>query len=99
MLFRSPEFGREPNTLVPIDTPPYYECVQWPGGPNTQGGPKRNKDAQIVDPDDQPIPRLYSAGEMGSIYGFLYEGGGNTAECMAFGRIAGRNAAKEKPWG
>ena len=28
----------------------------------------------------------------------LYQGGGNLGECMAFGRISGRNAAAEKPW-
>ena len=44
-----------------------------------------------------PIPRLYSAGELGSIYSFNYNAGGNVGECFAFGRIAGRNAAKEKP--
>jgi hypothetical protein len=38
-----------------------------------------------------------SAGELGSIYSFLYQGGGNIGECFAFGRIAGRNAAKEEP--
>lgn len=92
------EFNRPSKRMEPLDTPPYYEIIQWPGGPNTQGGPKRNKDAQILDPDDKPIPRLYSAGELGSIYGFLYEGGGNTGECMAFGRVAGRNAVAEKPW-
>ena len=64
---------------------------------NTQGGPRRNKEAQIVDIDDAPIGRLYSAGELGSIYAFLYQGGGNIGECFAFGRIAGRNAAKEAP--
>jgi succinate dehydrogenase/fumarate reductase flavoprotein subunit len=94
-----PEFKRRQKTLIPLDTPPFYEVIQWPGGPNTQGGAKRNKNAQVVDPDDKPIPRLYSAGEFGSIYGFLYEGGGNTAECIAFGRISGMNAAAEKPWG
>ena len=94
------DFGRPPDSLEPIVEPPFYEIIQWPGGPNTNGGPKRNKDAQIVDLDGEPIPRLYSAGEMGSIYTFTtYEGGGNTGECMAFGRIAGRNAAQEKSWG
>lgn len=92
------DFGRPAFSLEPLDTPPFYECIQWPGGPNTQGGPKRNKHAQVLDPDDRPIPRLYSSGELGSIYGSFYEGGGNTAECMAFGRIAGRNAAGERPW-
>jgi succinate dehydrogenase/fumarate reductase flavoprotein subunit len=65
---------------------------------NTQGGARRNAKAQVVQPDYSPIPRLYSAGEFGSVYGFLYNGGGNVGECMAFGRIAGRNAAAETPW-
>jgi hypothetical protein len=29
----------------------------------------------------------------------LYQGTGNIGECLAFGRIAGRNAAAEAPWG
>ena len=95
---RDSEFGRLAEAMAPLDTPPYYEVIQWPGGPNTQGGAKRNKEAQVVQPNDKPIPRLYSAGEFGSIYGFLYEGGGNTSECIAFGRIAGKNAATEKSW-
>ena len=39
----------------------------------------------------------YSAGELGSIYGMLYPvGGGNIAECIAFGRIAGENVVAEQ---
>ncbi|MBU1206700.1 MAG: FAD-binding protein [Proteobacteria bacterium] len=95
---KDPDFERRPGFMVPLDTPPYYEINMWPGGPNTQGGPKRDKDARVLNVGDRPIPKLYSAGELGSIYGFLYEGGGNTSECIAFGRIAGKNAAAEKPW-
>jgi hypothetical protein len=40
---------------------------------------------------------LYSAGEMGSIWGFLYQSGGNLAECLGLGRIVGFNAAAESP--
>jgi len=70
----------------------------WPGGPNTQGGPRRNSKAQVLRADGFPIPRLYSAGELGSIYGMLYPGsGGNLAECIAFGRIAGENASEFHP--
>ncbi|MFC1988488.1 FAD-binding protein [Chloroflexota bacterium] len=92
------DFGRKPETLVPVDTPPYYEMTKWPGGPNTQGGAKRNKDCQIVDTDNKPIPRLYSGGEFGSMFNFTYQGGSNTSECIVTGRIAGKNAAAEKPW-
>jgi succinate dehydrogenase/fumarate reductase flavoprotein subunit len=94
-----PDFGREAKLLLPIKTPPYYAMEQTPAVLNTQGGPRRNKHAQIVDPNGDPIPRLYSAGELGSIYGNCYNGGGNNGESMAFGQIAGRNAAAETNWG
>ena len=54
--------------------------------------------AQIMRPDGSPIARLYSAGELGSIYSYLYQGTGNIGECLAFGRVSGRNAAAETPW-
>jgi succinate dehydrogenase/fumarate reductase flavoprotein subunit len=40
------------------------------------------------------IARLYSAGELGSIVNKFYPGGTNITEAIAFGRIAGENAAK-----
>jgi succinate dehydrogenase/fumarate reductase flavoprotein subunit len=91
-----PEFGRPSEDLVPLNDPPYYSVRLFPGGPNTQGGPRRNHRAQILNVNGDPIQRLYAAGEFGSVYGMLYpSGGGNIAECIAFGRIAGENAAKE----
>ena len=67
-----------------------------PGILNTQGGPERNANAEIVDHDGVAIPHLYSAGEMGGITSCMYQGGTNVAECHIFGRIAGTNAAAEK---
>ena len=90
------DFGRARDTLAPISTPPYYAIEMWPSMLNTLGGPRRNEHAQVLGHGGKPISRLYSAGELGSIWGFLYHGGGNLAECLAFGRIAGRNAAMEK---
>lgn len=91
-----PDFGREPAWLAPLEGPPYYAMELTPTFINTQGGPRRDENARVIGVDGQPIPRLYSAGELGSIYSFLYQGGGNVGECFAFGRIAGRNAAAEK---
>jgi hypothetical protein len=92
------EFGRKPKDLIPLDSPPFYAIMLYPGGPNTQGGPRRNGKAQVVNPFGGPIPGLYAAGECGSIYGMLYPaGGGNLAECIAFGRIAAENAVNEIP--
>ena len=62
-------------------------------GYNTQGGPRRDKEARVLDPDGNPIPRLFAAGEFGSISGFRYQTSMNVSECLVFGRIAGRNAA------
>lgn len=84
--------------LVPIKDGPFYAIEVSPSFLNTQGGPKRNAKAQIVRPNGSPIQRLYSAGELGSIFSYLYQGGGNLGDCLASGRIAGRNAAAEKPW-
>ncbi|UCG54372.1 MAG: FAD-binding protein, partial [Dehalococcoidia bacterium] len=91
-----PDFNKPKEWLQPIEDPPYYAVKLWPGGPNTQGGPKRNIRGQVLRPDNTPIPRLYVAGELGSVWGMIYQGGGNIAECIAFGRIAGTNAAGEK---
>jgi succinate dehydrogenase/fumarate reductase flavoprotein subunit len=92
------DFGRS-KMLCPIQTAPFYAVELSPSMLNTQGGPRRNARAQVVRPDGSPIPRLYSAGELGSIYSYLYQGTGNIGECLGFGRIAGRNAAAEQPWG
>jgi hypothetical protein len=91
------DFGRT-MMLSPIQAAPFYALELSPSMLNTQGGPRRNTRSQIVHPDGSPIPRLYSAGELGSIYSYMYQGTGNIGECLAFGRIAGRHAAAEKPW-
>jgi succinate dehydrogenase/fumarate reductase flavoprotein subunit len=92
-----PDFGRT-LMMEPIVEPPFYAVELSPSMLNTQGGPRRNESGQIVRPDGSPIPRLYSAGELGSIYSYLYQGTGNIGECLAFGRVSGRNAAAEEPW-
>jgi len=92
------DFGRAKSTLTALATPPYYAIPVWPGGPNTLGGPIHNAKGQVCDPDNNPIPRLYAAGECGSIWGFLYPGRGNNSENIAFGQISGHNAATEVPW-
>ncbi|MDR7420782.1 MAG: FAD-binding protein [Armatimonadota bacterium] len=90
------DFGRDPRQLQPIDTPPFYamECVV--NLINTQGGPRRNSRGQVLGAYGDPIPRLYSCGEFGSIFGFLYPGGCNLPECIISGIIAGRAASSER---
>jgi succinate dehydrogenase/fumarate reductase flavoprotein subunit len=95
---RDSQFGRSEKSLAPLETPPYYAAELALTLVNTQGGPKHNKDCQVMDFGNRPIPRLYAAGELGSFFGFLYQGGSNYPEAWAFGQIAGRKAAAEKPW-
>jgi succinate dehydrogenase/fumarate reductase flavoprotein subunit len=91
--------GREAPVLsAPLGDGPYYAAALYPTLLNTQGGPRRNKLGQVLDPFGKPVARLYSAGELGSMWGHIYQGATNNSEACVFGRIAGRTAAGEKPW-
>jgi predicted oxidoreductase len=94
---KDPEFDRYPGTMMSIQTPPFYAMEAWPMLTNTQGGPEHNARRQVLDAWGSPIPRLYTAGELGSFFGHIYELSGNMGECMFSGRIAGSRAALEKP--
>jgi len=92
------EWGRTTN-LTPIEGGPVYAVQCFPMCLNTQGGMKRNTKSQVLDRWGKPIPRLYSAGENGDIWTWVYQcmsnvGGG----CYGYGRVAGQNAAAEEPW-
>jgi succinate dehydrogenase/fumarate reductase flavoprotein subunit len=92
-----PGFARDPATLEPIVGPPFYAIEIWPCLFNTQGGPRRDASGRVLDPFGRPIPRLYSAGELGSLWHRFYPGAGNLSEALASGRIAARNAVAEPP--
>ena len=89
-------FYRPADTLTPVATAPFYAQLCAPEFLNTDGGPVRNAKAQVLDPDGNPIPGLYSAGEFGSIWCGGYNGGGNIAEGIIFGRIAAENVLAEQ---
>ena len=50
--------------------------------------------ARVLGGDQSPLPGLFAAGECaGGVIGNVYIGGGNSvANCLAYGRIAGRYA-------
>jgi succinate dehydrogenase/fumarate reductase flavoprotein subunit len=91
------ECNRLPESLLPLNSPPYYAVEVWPGGPNTLGGPRRNTKSQVMRVDGNPIPRLYVNGECGSIFGMSYTFAMNLSELIVFGRVAGESAAKYPP--
>ena len=88
--------GREAQYMRAFDGKKYYARYMVSGLLNTQGGPKRSANAEVLDTQGNPIPHLYSAGECGGITVCMYQGGTNSAECITFGRIAGKNAAAVK---
>ena len=94
-----PDFLRGPRSMFgPITTPPFYAIKVRPLITNTQGGPVHNAKQQVLDSFGKPIPRLYAVGELGSMFGHIYETMGNIGECITSGRIAGKYAAAEAPW-
>ena len=88
-------FGRPPGSMVAIARPPYYAAKVHPIVSNTQGGPVHDERQRVLRPDGSPIPGLFAAGELGSVFGHLYMSGGNIAECFVGGAVAGREASGE----
>jgi succinate dehydrogenase/fumarate reductase flavoprotein subunit len=86
------EFGRSPETLVPL-LPPLYAIEMTPGVATASGGPRRDAQARVLRPGGEPVPGLFAAGAAGSIWGHLTEHGGGLTDAIVFGRIAGRRAA------
>jgi len=81
----------------PTVTGPFYVARLWPKVHHTMGGLVIDKNAQVKGFDFKPVKGLYAAGEVsGGVHGAVRLGGVAMADCVVFGRIAGRNAAKEK---
>jgi hypothetical protein len=89
-------FGRPANTLKPFTSGPYYAMELCEVKLNACGGPAHDKYNRTLGVDNNPIPRLYSAGEGSSLWGFLYYGG--MGEALAMGRVAGAQAATLSSW-
>ena len=79
---------------------PFYVARLWPKVHHTMGGLVMDKNAQVMGFDFKPVKGLFAAGEVtGGVHGAVRLGGVAVADCIVFGRIAGKSAAAEKPWG
>ncbi len=91
-------FLKEPDSLVPLRTPPYYAIRCCLGLLVTHGGIRINHRTEVVDDRDNPIPGLYAAGveaagrEAGT-YNVAMPGH-SFGFSVHSGRIAGENAAE-----
>jgi len=71
---------------VAIVTPVIHYCM---------GGLKMNPDSEILRADDSKIEGLYAAGEaMGGVHGNNRLGGNSLLDCVVFGRVSARAAAR-----
>lgn len=98
-----PEFGRTPTSMedevgMTVSDAPFYAIQCGICYLNTNGGGARSVDYQIVDWNDQPIARLYEAGELGSIFYHYYSGGGNICEAFTSGMKCGQNVSALEAW-
>lgn len=85
-------FNRKRN-LVKVDTAPFYAVKITPAMGNTQGGPRKNINGQVLTPYGEVIPHLYTNGELGDIWSNCYQASCNFGGGMIFGRVIGKLAA------
>ena len=88
-----------PNELMhPLsDQGPYFAALVVAGAIDSKGGPKVNRQAQVINMDGEPIGGLYGAGNcIAAPSAATYWGGGGTiGPAVVFGSIAGRSAAAQ----
>jgi succinate dehydrogenase/fumarate reductase flavoprotein subunit len=82
----------KPTPRHRIDTPPYYAAWSTPILHDSLTGLRIDTLCRVIDLDEKPIPGLYCAGEAAG--GFSHHG---LARALVFGRIAGREAARNWP--
>lgn len=85
-------------TMAPFRAEGPYYCIILGGATlDTKGGPVTDTSARVLHATGQPIPGLYGAGNcVSSLAGQAYwSGGGTIGPALAFGYIAGLNAAEE----
>ena len=84
------------NWALKLDKPPFVAYSATGGITFTFGGLKIDEQARVIGTDWRPIPGLYTCGEMvGGLFHDNYPGGTGLVSGAVFGRIAGRNAARE----
>ncbi len=88
------DFGRDKETLVPLDLTHLYAVPTWPGVAGTTGGPRHDAEAGVLRPDGSVVQGLYAAGAVSLVWGHLIEHGGGLTDALVFGRRAGEGAAR-----
>lgn len=78
-----------------IKKPPFYFGRERPFIHFCNGGIRFDAEARVLKKDGSAIPGLFAAGEVtGGVHGHGRLGGTSLPDCVVYGRIAGRNAAR-----
>lgn len=86
VFFRNTPFDMKDN---------FYTAVITPVVHYTMGGLAVDHLTQVLDANKQPVPGLWSAGEAaGGVHGINRLGGNSLLDCVVFGRVAGKEAAR-----
>lgn len=95
-LDEDPDFGKR-NFGPKIEVAPFYATPRSPSVHHTMGGLQIDTDARVLNPEGNPIPGLYAAGEVtGGIHAGNRLGGNAITDIIVFGKIAGESVALEK---
>ena len=90
------DFGKDADSLVPLEEGPFYIFETIPNVKNTYGGLVIDEGARVVDADHQPIAGLYAAGETAGNYNIVRPTasyyGGNLHRGCTFGYTAALSA-------
>ncbi len=94
------DYGKEPNRLTPIDTPPYYGVRTGAWHLTTLDGCRINTDMQVMREDGTVIEGLYAAGDCsGGFFATTYPNLFTGLACgrtMTFARHAAKHIAENK---
>eukprot|EP00438_Fugacium_kawagutii_P006683 Skav219095 [mRNA] locus=scaffold1574:142088:148874:+ [translate_table: standard] len=86
------------HNIIPgsaVKSEPFYVAIITPVIHYTMGGLLIDTDSACIGSNNSPIPGLYAAGEVaGGVHGNNRLGGNSLLDCVVFGRVAGKAAAK-----
>lgn len=91
------DFGKRPEIMWPIDTPPFFAGQLISTLLASSGGLRQDPECHVLDENNEIVENLYVCGAAGGQY-FSNDypticPGTNHGRCLTFGRIAGINAA------
>ncbi len=91
------KFGKKPENIKAIQTPPFYAARIYPVIMGTFGGVKTNDKYEVLNDDGHKIPNLFATGESANkiLYNHVYMSGSSVQFALTSGRIAGETSAEQ----